>query len=290
MVVQRRDTRQRSVLFLAIFTSLLLVIIDSRGNGIVDTFRGMARDVIAPVQDVVDTAFTPVRDLFGGITDYGSLREENARLKRDLAEAQGKLDRERAVGSQVGELEKLLDLPTIEDATGVAARVIGGAPGNFERTVQINKGSGQGIDVGQPVVAGNGLIGKVTEASRNRATVTLIDSPGFGIGVRLESTQERGIAEGRTGDREMRLNFLSKILGKCGENAAPDTCITKGELVFTSAVEDAAFPPDIPVAKVTSVEKKTGELEPTIGLQPLVDLDDLTYLKVLRWPEPITSG
>ena len=249
MVVQRHDTRHRSVLFLAIFTSLLLVIIDSRGNGVVDTFRGLARDVIAPVQDVVDTAFTPVRDLFGGITDYGALREENAELKRELAEAQGKLDRERAVGSQVGELEKLLDLPTIEDATGVAARVIGGAPGNFERTVQINKGTSQGIDVGQPVVAGNGLVGKVTASSRTHATVTLIDNPGFGIGVRLENSLERGIAEGRTGEREMRLNFLqaSSVTGRqltaCGENDPPDTCISKGEFVFTSAVEDAAFPP-----------------------------------------------
>ena len=291
MVVQRRDTRQRSVLFLAIFTSLLLVVVDSRGSGIVDSFRGVARDVIAPVQDVVDSAFTPVRDLFGGITDYGSLRDENARLKRELAVAQGKLDRERAVGSQVGELEKILDLPTIEDATGVASRVIGGAPGNFERTVQINKGTGSGVDVGQPVVAGNGLVGKITESSSTRATVTLIDSPGFGIGVRLENSSQRGIAEGRTGEREMRLNFLQpstvtgRLLTECAKDASPDTCISKGEFVFTSAVEDAAFPPDIPVAKVTKITKKTGELESTIGLQPLVNLDDLTYLKVLRWPE-----
>jgi cell shape-determining protein MreC len=46
-----------------------------------------------------------------------------------------------------------------------------------------------------------------------------------------------------------------------------------------------AFPPDIPVAKVTKITKKTGELEPTISLAPIVNLDDLTYVKVLRWPE-----
>jgi rod shape-determining protein MreC len=285
MVVQRRDTRPRSVLLLAVFTSLLLVIIDSRGSGVIDTFRGAARDVIAPVQDVVDSAFTPVRNLFSGVTDYGSVKDENERLKRDIAALQGKLERQRAVGAQVGELEKLLDLPTIEDATGVAARVIGGAPGDFERTVQINKGTGSGVDVGQPVVAGNGLVGKITEASGSRATVTLIDSPGFGIGVRLEKSQIRGIAEGRTGEREMRLNFLSAPrTSECAADSNPTTCVSKGELVFTSAVENAAFPPDIPVAKVTSVTKPKGDLEPTITLQPLVSLNDLTYLKVLRLP------
>jgi rod shape-determining protein MreC len=290
VVGYRRDSHQRSVLMVVIFTSLALVTLDSRGNGAVDSLRSTARDVIAPVQDVADGAFTPLRDLVSGVTDYGSLRDENARLERRLAFLEGKLDRERAVGSQVGELEKLLDLPTIEDATGVAVRVIGGTPGNFERTVQVNKGTDQGVDVGQPVVAGNGLVGKITEASRTTATVTLMDQPGFGIGVRLENSKERGIAEGRTGEREMRLNFLSKRLNQCAKSSSPDTCITKGEYVFTSATESAAFPPDIPVAQVIRVTKRKGDLEPTITLDPLVNLDDLTYLKVLRWPEPQTAG
>lgn len=290
MVVYRRDTQRRSVLLLVVITSLILVTVDSRGNGLINSVKGVARDVIRPIQSVVDDAFTPVRDLFGGITDYGALRDENAKLKRDLDAAKGKLNRERAVGSQVSELEKLLDLPTIEDASGVAARVIGGAPGNFERTVQINKGTGKGVDVGQPVVAGSGLVGKVTEASNSTATVTLIDSPGFGIGVRLEKSNERGLAEGRTGERDMRLNFLSKRLGPCAKNASPDTCISKGELVFTSAVENEAFPPDIPVAKVRGLEKPQGDLEYTITLRPLVNLDDLTYVKILRLPEQPKAG
>jgi rod shape-determining protein MreC len=294
MVAYQRDTRRRSLLVLLCAMSLVLVTVDDR-SGFTGSIRRVARDVIAPVQDVVDEAFTPLRDAGKGLTDYGSLREENARLKRELAEARGRIDRERAVGSEVGELEKLLDLPTIEDATGVAARVIGGAAGNFERTVQINKGSSNGISVGQPVVAGNGLIGKVTDVVSASATVTLIDAPGFGIGVRLENTNERGIAEGRTGERDMRLNFLSvssvtgRPLPKCEEGASPDTCVSIGELVFTSAVADAAFPPDIPVAKVVGVARRTGDLERTITIRPLVDLDDLTYLKVLRWPEPATG-
>jgi hypothetical protein len=40
------------------------------------------------------------------------------------------------------------------------------------------------------------------------------------------------------------------------------------------------------VAKVDTVEKPQGDLEPTVVLSPLADLDDITYVKVLRWPEP----
>lgn len=289
MAVYRRDARRRPVLLVLVVLALVLVTIDSRGNGLIDSFRRLSRDSLAPVQSVVDSAFTPVRNAVDGVTGYGSVKDQNALLKKKVAELEGRLLRERAVGSEVNELGKLLDLPTIQDATGVAARVISGSPGNFERTVVINKGVSKGVDVGQPVVAGNGLVGKVTQASANESTVTLIDSPGIGVGVRLEHSNERGIAEGRTGEREMRLNFLTKVLSECTETSSPDTCISKGELVFTSASAAAAFPPDIPVAKVTGISRKTGELESTVTLRPLVDLNDISYVKVLRWPEP-TGG
>ena len=56
--------------------------------------------------------------------------------------------------------------------------------------------------------------------------------------------------------------------------------------MFTSAAENAAFPPDIPVAKVKQIDKRQGDIEPTVLLTPLANLDDVTYVKALRWPEP----
>ena len=255
MDVYRRDTRRRPVLLLLVVLSLVLVTVDSRGNGLIDSLRRVSRDALSPARSVVDSAFSPVRNAVDGVTGYGAVKDQNALLEKRVAELEGRLLRQRATGAGVNELGKLLDLPTIQDATGVAARVVSGAPGNFERTVVINKGLSKGIAVGQPVVAGNGLVGKVTSAASNEATVTLLDSPGFGVGVRLEKTNERGIAEGRTGERDMRLNFLTKILSQCAQNSSPTTCISKGELVFTSASQAAAFPPDIPVAKVVGITK-----------------------------------
>lgn len=279
------------MLLAIIISSLLLVTIDSRGNGLIDSFRSGFRDAIAPVRSVVEDVFDPVRNLADGVTDYGEVKDENADLKRRLAKLEGKLSRERAVGSKVGELERLLDLPTAEDATGIAARVVGTAAGNFERTVELNKGTSSGVFVGQPVVAGNGLVGRVTTVSATSATVTLVDAPGFGVGVRLENSNVRGLTEPHTGERDILLKFLDNgpngnPLSKCEEGSPPDTCITVGEFVYTAAVEDAAFPPDIAVGKVVRFTRDRTDLEATIAVRPVVDLDDLTYVKVLRWPEP----
>jgi rod shape-determining protein MreC len=284
MVVYRRDTRRRYVLALLIVTSLVLISLDSGGSGVISSVRSAAHDVISPVQNVVDDAFNPIRNWASDVTDAGSLRSENEALRKQIDQLQGKLNRRAAVGTEVGQLEQLLDLPTIEDATGVAARVIGGAAGNFQRTIEIDRGTSSGIDVGMPVVTGAGLVGTVQEASHSRATVRLIDdagTPGGGVGVRTERNRVQGIAEARAGDRLLHLGFIENP-------AAAD--IQKGELVFTSATKDAAYPPDIAVAKVVSIDRRNGDLEPDVALQPVVDLDSLVFVKVLRWPESGGSG
>ena len=291
MVVSRRETRNRPIVLLLVFVSLVLITLDTNGNGLIRSVRNLTRDALGPVRNGVEDAFSPVRDIAGGVTDYGSLKEENAALKRKLANARGKLDRERAVGSKVSELERLLDLPTAEDATGIAARVVSSS-GNFERTVEINKGTADGVFVGQPVVAGNGLVGKITRSSRTVATITLIDAPGFGVGVRLENSGVRGLTEAHSGERNILLKFLGthpvteRQLFKCTKDTSPDICIDIGELVFTTATAEGAFPPDIAVARVVRITKRTADLEATIAMAPVVNLDDLTYVKVLRWPEP----
>lgn len=279
MVVYRRDTRGRSLLLMLIVTSLVLVTFDSGNNGLVNTLRSQAHNVISPVQSVVDDAFSPLRNVGNGITKYSSVRDENARLRRQIADLRGKQLRARGVGTEVGQLEKLLDLPTVQGATGIAARVTGGSPGNFDRTVLINKGSAKGIKVGYPVVTGDGLVGRVTQVSSGQATVTLIDSPAIGVGVRLETSNASAITQARAGDRQLTLGFLSDTGAR----------IQKGELLFTSAVTNSAFPPDEPVGKVVSSTKAFGDLAPTITMNTLVDLGNLDFVKVLRWPDPTAT-
>jgi rod shape-determining protein MreC len=279
MEVYRRDTRGRTLLAVLVLVSLAFVTLDSNNSGLVSSIRARARDVLAPVQSLVDDAFTPVRNVSNGITRYSAVRDENARLRREIADLRGKQLRTRGVGNEVGQLQKLLDLPTVQGATGIAARVTGGAPGNFERTVLINKGTTKGIKLGYPVVTGDGLVGRVTQVSNNESTVTLIDSPTIGVGVRFETSIANAITQGRAGDRQLTLGFLSNS----------DVKTQRGELLFTSAVRNSAFPPDLPVGKVTSSVKAVGDLAPTITISTLVDLSKLDFVKVIRWPDPTAT-
>ena len=86
MEVYRRDTRGRSLLLMLVVTSLVLVTLDSGNNGLVNTLRAQAHSVISPIQSLVDDAFSPLRNIGNGITKYSAVRDENARLKRQIAD------------------------------------------------------------------------------------------------------------------------------------------------------------------------------------------------------------
>ena len=272
MAVYRRESRRRPILVMVVITSLALISLDTGGSGIIASIRHSARDLIAPVQGVVDDAFHPVENVFDGVSKYDKVRAENARLQARINELEKDLNAERAVGQNALELERLLDLPNIEDVTGVVAQVIGGPPGNFERTITLNKGTNKGIIVGMPIVVGSGVVGRVTDASKTRATVTLIDSPNQGVGVRTEKVREQAVTEGRAGDKLLRLNFLGN----------PRADISEGELVFTTG--SAAFPADLPVGRIAKIDRNRGELDPDIFVEPVVDFNNIVYVKALRWP------
>jgi rod shape-determining protein MreC len=280
MAVYRRDTRGRFLLAAVVVSSLLLITIDSgNGSGAVASLRSTAHNIISPVQSVVNDAFQPLRDVAGGITTYGSLKNENEELRRQISDLRGQLRHIRGVGNELPELEKLLDLPTVADATGIAARVTAGAPGNFERTVTLDKGSSEGLRVGYPVVTGDGLVGTITQVAGHSANVTLLDSPTLGVGVRLTTSNTEGITVAKAGERNLTIGFLSDSNVKA----------QKGELVLTSASANEAFPPDIVVGTVVSYSKPLQDLAPTITIAPTVNLDDLDFVKVLRFPDPTAA-
>jgi rod shape-determining protein MreC len=272
VVVYRRGNR-RAVLVLLVVTAVTLITLDVRGTGPIDEIRGASRDVIAPVASAADRVFSPVGDWVGGVTRAGSLKDENARLRRELEDARGTSAKSRGYASENEQLTELLDLPYAEDAGAVAARVVSGSPGNFDWTVQIDRGTSHGVSEGMPVVTGAGLVGRVREASGDRATVLLIKDPKSGVEVITENERTTGVAQGRTGEELLRLDFVD-----------PAVEVGEGELVFTSGRDASRFPPNVPVARVARVDRHRGDLQQDILLRPLVDLDSLEFVKVLEWP------
>jgi rod shape-determining protein MreC len=271
----RRTVRPRFTLLLLLLTAATLIILNGRSdaNGVIDRVKGYARDAFAPVQSASRSAFRPVGNVFGGVLHYGELKDENARLRNQVQELQA--DRLRTADA-TRERQALLDemnLKFVGDIPTSAARVVSASSSNFELTVQIDHGSNDGIVKGMPVVAGGGLVGRITEVSRIRSTVQLITAPTSNVGIRLASSGDVGVAEGEGRGANLRVDLV--------ENS---TKVKTNEAVVTSGLQLSQFPPGIPIGRVKSASKATvNSLERDIRIKPSVDFRRLTFVQVLLW-------
>jgi rod shape-determining protein MreC len=143
---------------------------------------------------------------------------------------------------------------------------------NFEQTVEVDRGSANGVVVGQPVVSAGGLVGSVTAVSSHLATVTVLDDPSFTVGVKVARTGVVGAAIGEgQGNNEQ---VVDVNVGQA---------VKRGEPLVTSGLPLEHFPANIPVGTVTSVYSPPGALQLDISMKPLADLQDLQFVQVLLW-------
>jgi len=155
----------------------------------------------------------------------------------------------------------------------VAARVVSGPRSNFSHAVEIDKGTDDGLAVGMPVVTGGGLAGSISRATGSSATVELITDPDFRVGVWVAESGALGTSEGRGRDELLLVDT----------SLNPDTEVAAGAGLVTSGVDRSAFPAGIPVAEVTETREGSGGLALELLAEPLVDVDALSYVSVLRW-------
>ena len=274
MALSRRNGRSRATLFFLILTSITVITLDFRGDstGVIGSIRDFAADAFAPVRDAADSVLSPLGNVFSGITDYDDLEEENHRLKSRIAELRGDETREREAVAELRELLRLQDLGWVGDIPTLEARVIAAPVSNFEQTIELNRGTRDGVAVDMPVVTGAGLVGRVVDVSSRRAVVRLITDPASSVGVRIVRSSEAGIAQGEGAGRTMSVGFVD-----IGSD------VKRGDEAVTSGLEGGSdlYPASIPVGRVVKARKVSGDLEQRVEIRPLADVGHLRFVKIL---------
>jgi rod shape-determining protein MreC len=275
-----RTGRSRFTLLLVVLTSITILTLDFRGSGAVDDVRGAAATVFGPVRDAAAWVTSPFADAWNGVFGYNELEDENEALRAQVEELQGQVVENEDAAQQLDAIAETEGLPLTSQLGSTLARVVGAGLTNFENTVELNRGSDDGIAVGMPVVTGAGLVGRVTQVAGNRSVVQLVTDPGFDLGVKLVASGDVGIGHG-TGEGD-------PLVVDAGIDLR--TIVEEGDAVSTSGVDRSIFPPDIPIGRVATVERAADQLNQVLEVELLADLDNLAYVRVLHWTPPTSAG
>ncbi|MED6303430.1 MAG: rod shape-determining protein MreC [Actinomycetota bacterium] len=283
----RRSTSRRSRssqfrLALLVLTSLVLITLDARTEGgAIDTARGAVLDVLGPLRSNTAKIFEPIGEAWEAVTSYDELEAHNALLRAKLTEIQNSV---LEVGEIERERESLLALLGARDRVAHVgrrtARVIDAPVSNYQRTLELDKGSRDGITVGMPVETGAGVIGRISNVSVTRSQVELLTDPNVDVGVRMVRSGDDGIASGRGHNEDLEVSFIEL-----------DTVVIPGETVVTSGFQGSTFPEGLLIGTVVDVVPNAVQGTQRITIHPAADLDRLRWVQVLLFdpdaPEPV---
>jgi rod shape-determining protein MreC len=267
--------RHGSLLVAVLLAQLFFLAYQIKADNDVRLIRRWAIAVVSPVEvgvrAVVDAGFSVLERY---ILLYNA-RQESRRLQAELDEAQLRLQELEVRAGHTDELESMLGLRQVRsDAPLVAARVIAASPATATRTLLIDRGTEDGIEVNMAVLTPRGVVGKVVAAFPATAQVLLISDQKSGVGVRVVGTDLAGVVTG-TGGATCRLQYIPN-----------EKALSPGAELITSG-QDQLFPAGLPVGRVDSV--RPGELFLTIDVEPSTPLMSLDHVLVLAGP-PETLG
>ena len=261
-----RAPRFRVAMPVLILVSLCLLVLSRLDHVSTHAMRWRITEAMTPLLSGLFAPLEPVRwaarqipELFQASRELERVRDENQKLKSWEWRAK-ELERK---------LQDMTELSHAVRETGfqfVTARVIANSSGAFMRSAMINAGREQSVQIGHPVLSGDGIVGRVVDTGGAAARVLLLTDLNSRIPVLVGNTSVRAVLSGDNGALP-RLTYLPA-----------GAAVSAGDAVVTSGI-GGLFPRGLKIGTV--VETPRG-----YRVKPDSNLDGLEYVSVLLYQSP----
>ncbi len=222
---------------------LLLVLISMADPAGFAVLRSATAEVTRPVASTLKSMVRGIGSVDENLVAYINAGSQNAALRRQVEANRIKLIEAQAIGQENIRLKKLLALTQSTDAEVATARLISSSSTISRRLARMNAGSLQGVSIGMPVRAPEGLIGRVLIVGPNSADVLLLTDSQNIVPVRRAKDNMTGICTGMD-DGTLEIRPLS-----AGANP-----FRPGDIMVTTGT-GGLYSPNIPVAVVVALRE-----------------------------------
>jgi rod shape-determining protein MreC len=273
------------VVLLGVSLALLTVYFGESASGALHAIQRGGGEVLSPVEEGASRIFKPFSDLAGWVGDVVDAKKQNKQLKAEVENLHGQLAQLATDKREAEQLRALVGLARVLPAGShtVTARVIAHSPTVWYSTIQIDKGSNDGVRVNQPVLTAGGLAGKVVDTSGATARVALITDSSSAVSAEVMPKGVAGIVKPEIGGKDLILDFIPK-----------NSHLRSGQVVVTSGFRSGAleslFPRGIPIGKVGSVNQDELEIYQRVRVHPYADLRRMDFVQVVTKAPPPVAG
>lgn len=262
VTVPVRALLNRFALLFLIIAAFAIMLLGKADTLVVERARSSVVDVVAPVMDALSRPIATVSEGVDRVENFFSVYSENAQLREQNARLLEWQSAALALAAENSTFRKMLNFVPERGASFAAARVIGDSGGVFVRSVLINGGTVDGIQKGDAVVNGDGLIGRVAESGRRSGRVLLLSDLNSRIPVVGEKSRVRAILAGDNSPLP-RLDFLP-----------PNARLAVGDRIVTSG-HGGVFPAGLPVGRISSIG------DGGVRVEPFADFYRLEYVRII---------
>jgi rod shape-determining protein MreC len=287
-LIANKSLRRKGVAYVVLVVASLILLTISANPLVRDLQHGIAF-AFRPVQVAVTGLAGDISSIATTIAEIDRLRQENERL----AAENERLEAENRSATELRrENELLTGLLQLRNGLLYRTRtvtVIARESSEARRAIVVDRGTNDGIAVGQVVItSGGALAGRVVEVGATFAHIVLISDSTSTVVGQLLTTAATGVVRGQLGGALVMQDVDSAVV------------VTNGEEVFTAGIElgggvRSPYPKGLLIGRVVDVTRDPNEVVQTVFLEPAAPLGQLEFLLVITDYEggivgPIETG
>ena len=256
-------------LFTPVFIAIFLILSDYKFSYL-DSVKQFIAKLISPIYLVVNLP----SQLYIWIDEQGATKQallnQNKQLNSELTRLKGNLQTHNALLLENQKLTKLLGASyQINGQKLILGRVSSVSQSRLKKQIIINKGSNDGLAIGQVVLGSEGVVGQITQITPLYATVLMLTDPTQHVPIKNQRNGVRGIAKGLASNQgKLVINFIE-----------PEFDVVLGDVFLSSAI-GSKFPAGYPVGKVTHVEQHPDDPFLHIELTPIQTTEQLEFVLI----------
>ena len=275
-VIPRRPT----LLFIVVLSLLFVLMSFSHQTRYLGETRTMfertVMTIFSPVPKFVNWMGGTVQDMHHGYLDMRAAVRENVDLKRKVASLTTENLKLRQSEGDLKRLRSLLAYSEQFDMqTSMAQTIMLDTAGRF-KSIIIDRGAEDGVQVNDVIANANGLIGRVVLVTNDLAKVQLLTDNNSSIGSLVERTRRQGVVRGN-GATAVQMFDIPTLAD-----------VQVGDRILTAGI-DGVYPRGIPVGIVTRSDPGQS-LFKNIAVKPLVDfgtIEEVIVIHTRKIPEPV---